>query len=396
MELKSIRIQNFKALQNIHLKNIPRFMVIVGANGAGKSTFFEVFGFLRDALMGNVRQALDSRGRFNEVVSRGHENESILIELQIQLDISGTSRLVTYHLEIGQEDGKALVLREFLRYKRGASGAPYYFLDFHRGKGFAITNESDFQSTGTDLGREEQQLESADILAIKGLGQFQRFKAANALRQLLENWHVSDFHISAARGRKESSGESEHLSISGDNLSRVAYYLYENHKDVFQRILDRITRRVPGVSGVSPELTPDGFLILRFKDGSFSSPFLDRYVSDGTIKMFAYLVLLNDPKPHPLLCIEEPENQLYPTLMKELVEEFREYAHRGGQVMVSTHSPDLLNATRLNEVYWLVKDRGHSTLRRAQDDAQIKTYMENGDKMGYLWKQGFFEGASPR
>lgn len=396
MELKSIRIQNFKALQNIHLKNIPRFMVIVGANGAGKSTFFEVFGFLRDALMGNVRQALDSRGRFNEVVSRGHENEPILIELQIQLDISGTSRLVTYHLEIGQEDGKALVLREFLRYKRGASGAPYYFLDFQRGKGFAISNESDFQSTGTDLGREEQELESADILAIKGLGQFQRFKAANALRQLLENWHVSDFHISAARGRKENSGESEHLSISGDNLSRVAYYLYENHKDVFQRILDRITRRVPGVSGVSPELTPDGFLILRFQDGSFSSPFLDRYVSDGTIKMFAYLVLLNDPKPHPLLCIEEPENQLYPTLMSELVEEFREYAHRGGQVMVSTHSPDLLNATRLGEVYWLVKDKGHSTLLRAQDNAQIKTYMENGDKMGYLWKQGFFEGASPR
>lgn len=396
MELKSIRIQNFKALQSIHLKNIPRFMVIVGANGAGKSTFFEVFGFLRDALMGNVRQALDSRGRFNEVVSRGHENEPILIELQIQLDISGTSRLVTYHLEIGQQDGRALVLREFLRYKRGASGAPYYFLDFHRGNGFAITNESDFQSTGTELGREEQQLESADILAIKGLGQFQRFKAANALRQLLENWHVSDINISAARGRKESSGESEHLSISGDNLSRVAYYLYENHKDVFQRILDRITRRVPGVSGVSPELTPDGFLILRFHDGSFSSPFLDRYVSDGTIKMFAYLVLLNDPKPHPLLCIEEPENQLYPTLMSELVEEFREYAHRGGQVMVSTHSPDLLNATRLGEVYWLVKDRGHSILLRAQDNAQIKTYMENGDKMGYLWKQGFFEGASPR
>lgn len=395
MELKSIRIQNFKALQNLHVKNIPRFMVIVGANGTGKSTFFEVFGFLRDALTSNVRQALDSRGRFNEVVTRGHENESILIELQIQLEIAGTSRLVTYHLEIGQEEGKALVLREFLRYKRGASGAPYYFLDFHRGQGFAITNEADFQSTDTDLGREEQQLESPDILAIKGLGQFQRFKAANALRQLLENWHVSDFHISAARGRKEVSGESEHLSISGDNLSRVAYYLYENHRNIFDRILQRMIRRVPGIAGVVPDLTADGYLILRFQDGSFSTPFLDRYVSDGTIKMFAYLVLLNDPKPHPLLCIEEPENQLYPTLMAELVEEFREYAKLGGQVMVSTHSPDLLNAARLEEVYWLVKKQGHSTLYRAMENQQIKAYMEDGDKMGYLWKQGFFDGASP-
>jgi predicted ATPase len=111
--------------------------------------------------------------------------------------------------------------------------------------------------------------------------------------------------------------------------------------------------------------------------------------------MFAYLVLLHDPKPHPLLCIEEPENQLYPTLMSELAEEFRDYAHRGGQVMVSTHSPDLLNAVRLEEVLWLVKKDGLSEIRRAQDDAQVRLYMEQGDKMGYLWKQGFFTGVDP-
>ena len=59
--------------------------------------------------------------------------------------------------------------------------------------------------------------------------------------------------------------------------------------------------------------------------------------------MFAYLVLLYDPKPHPLLAVEEPENQLYPELLYELIEEFRAYALRGGQVFVSTHSPDFLN-----------------------------------------------------
>jgi predicted ATPase len=187
----------------------------------------------------------------------------------------------------------------------------------------------------------------------------------------------------------------EHLSETGDNLPRVAQYLYESHRDVFNEILTRMSQRVPGISGVEPELTQDGYLILRFRDGTFKTPFLDRYVSDGTIKMFAYLVLLHDPKPHPLLCIEEPENQLYPTLMSELAEEFRDYSRRGGQVMVSTHSPDLLNAIRLEEVYWLVKSGGVSAIRRAADDPQIKRYMDQGDKMGYLWKQGFFTGANP-
>ncbi|HLK65185.1 MAG TPA: AAA family ATPase [Bryobacteraceae bacterium] len=395
MELKSVTIHNFKALQNIHLTDIPNFVVLVGANGSGKSTLFDVFGFLRDALTGNVRQALDARGRFPEVVTRGHENDTILVELQVDLPIAGRSRLVTYHLEIGLENGRPVVKHEFLRYKRGRYGAPFYFLDFHNGSGFAIRNEEDFDKPDEQLQREEQELESPDILAIKGLGQFQRFRAASALRQLLENWHVSDFHISAARGRKEAIGVAEHLSETGENLPRVAQYLYENHRPIFKTILTRMQERVPGISGVEPELTQDGYLILRFRDGTFKTPFLDRYVSDGTIKMFAYLVLLHDPKPHPLLCIEEPENQLYPSLMSELAEEFRDYARRGGQVMVSTHSPDLLNAVRLEEVLWLIKKDGLSEIRRAQDDPQVKRYMEQGDKMGYLWKQGFFTGVDP-
>ncbi len=55
--------------------------------------------------------------------------------------------------------------------------------------------------------------------------------------------------------------------------------------------------------------------LLRFQDGTFKDPFIARYVSDGTIKMVAYLVLLHDPNPHPFLCIEEPENQLSPKLI---------------------------------------------------------------------------------
>jgi predicted ATPase len=395
MKLKSITIRNYKSLQDIHLRDIPSFMVIVGANGTGKSTLFDVFGFLRDALRGNVRQALDARGRFAEVVTRGQEAASILIELQVSMEIAAKERLVTYHLEIGIDGDRPMVFHEFLRYKRGPHGAPFYFLKFEKGSGFAIRNEEKFDVTDEELEREEQKLESPDILAIKGLGQFQRFKAANAVRQLLENWHVSDFHISAARGRKEATGVVEHLTETGENLPRVAQYLHQNHKQVFEKILQRMSHRVPGIKGVEPELTADGYLILRFRDGTFKTPFLDRYVSDGTIKMFAYLVLLYDPSPHPLLCIEEPENQLYPTLMNELAEEFRDYSRRGGQVMVSTHSPDLLNAIRLEEVFWLVKKDGLSQILRARDNKQIKRYMDDGDKMGYLWKQGLFEGADP-
>jgi predicted ATPase len=397
VRIETIRVHNFRSLQDVAMHNIPSFCVVVGANGSGKSTLFDIFGFLKDCLTYNVTRALQSRGGFREVVSRGHTDESIVIELQFRMKITEIERLVTYHLEIAtDEKGKPEIRREILRYKRGRYGAPFRFLDFRYGQGYAISNEEDFGKPDEDLTREVQELDSRDVLAIKGLGQFQRFKAARAFRQLIENWHVSDFHINLARGSKDAASYYEHLSPTGDNLQLVANHLYESHPTIFAQVLEQMKRRVPGIDSVEPEATPDGRLLLKFQDGSFADPFIDRYVSDGTIKMFAYLVQLYDPTPHPLLCVEEPENQLYPTLLAELAEEFRAYADRGGQVFVSTHSPDFLNAVQLDEVFWLAKKNGYADVRRATDDEQITAYMQDGDKMGYLWKQGFFHGADPR
>lgn len=395
MHIESIRLRNFKAFKHIEIDNIPHFCVFVGANGSGKSTLFDVFGFLKDCLTYNVSTALRGRGGFHEMVTRGADSEGITIEIQYRMPITGKDRLVTYILEIEADGSRACIKREILRYKRGQHGSPFHFLDFSYGSGMAVTNEEDFDKTDEELNKEPQTLDSRDILAIKGLGQFQRFKAATALRHLIENWHVSDFHINMARGIKEATGDAEHLSITGDNLQLVAKTLHDDYPEIFTRILDKMRSRVPGITEIATEETKDGRLLLKFSDGAFKDPFIDKFVSDGTIKMFAYLLLLHDPKPHPFLCIEEPENQLYPKLLAELAEEFREYTNRGGQVFVSTHSPDFLNAVDVDEVFWLEKHDGFTTVKRARDDSQIVAYMKAGDKMGYLWKEGLFGQADP-
>ncbi|WP_313083654.1 AAA family ATPase [Pulveribacter sp.] len=394
MQIESIAIKNYRLFRDAKLENIPRLCVLVGANGTGKTTLFDVFSFLKDALSMNVGKALAKRGGYREVVSRGFAHQPIEITLQFRLEITGRERLVTYVLRIALgKDGRPYVEREVLRYKRGAYGAPFRFLDFSAGKGYAITNEEDFSKPDEDLTREEQELDAPDILAIKGLGQFDRFKAASAFRLMIENWHISDFHVSDARPSQED-GFAEHLSTRGDNLPLVANYLFEHDPARFDRVLAAMRRRVPGVSVVEPRQTEDGRLVLRFQDGSFKDPFIARHVSDGTIKMFAYLVLLNDPKPFPLLAVEEPENQLYPELLPELAEEFREYAERGGQVFISTHSPDFLNALTLQEIYCLRKEDGFTTITCAAQSENLRSLFEAGDLPGYLWKQGLFEGLN--
>ncbi len=394
MKIVSIKIKNYRMFKNIHIRDIPPFCVIIGANGTGKSTLFDIFGFLRDALKNNIRQALQIRGGYREIITRGQEQEDIEIELQFRMKILDTERLVTYILIIGQNKNRPVIKREILRYKRGEHGKPFHFLDFQLGQGYAITNEEDFSKPDKELDREEQKLESNDILALKGLGQFQRFKAATAFRSLIENWHVSDFHISEARGSKEIS-YAEHLSPTGDNIATVAQYIYQQYPKIFQQILEKMKQRVPGISSVEAKETEDGRLILRFQDQAFKDPFIDRYVSDGTMKMFAYLILLFDPNPHPLLCVEEPENQLYPTLLKELAEEFAHYSDRGGQVFVSSHSPDFINAVPLASIFWLIKSQGITQIHRATDSEILKNLVAEGDLPGYLWNQGWFKGVAP-
>lgn len=395
MKIESIRLRNFKAFKDVELTDLPNFCVFVGANGTGKSTIFNIFGFLRDAMSSNVTTALIKLGGnrgIHEVRSRGTKGP---IEIELKLRDNSESPLITYFLQIDEEKGKPYVAREVLKYRRGSSGQPWHFLDFSKGKGTAVTNELEKVKDVKDLNREEQVLKSADILAIKGLAQFERFPAVVALGDLIENWHISDFHISKARPEQEA-GYAEHLSREGENLSLVIQYLHDHHQVAFTKILNLLKQRVPGITSVDSKTTEEGRVLLKFQDGSFEDPFLARYVSDGTIKMLAYLTLLYDPAPHPLLCVEEPENQLYPKLLWELAEEFRSYSCRGGQVFVSTHSPDLLNATKVEEVFWLVKKEGYTEVRRASDDPQIVAYMKQGDQMGYLWDQGLLEGADPR
>jgi len=397
MQIESIRLKNFRAFKDVTLRDIPHFCVLVGANGTGKSTLFSVFGFLRDAMTTNLTAALGRLGGSRGLQEVRSRNSSGPIEIELKIRASlwpGKSSLITYELQIDEEKGRPFILREVLKYRRGSKGQPWHFLNFSRGEGEAVTNELDSVTDEKDLKREHQTLKSPDILAIKGLAQFQRFPAVVALGNLIENWHLSDFHISRARPEQEA-GYAEHLSREGENLSLVVEYLYKNHQEIFRKILDRLKARIPGITGVDAKTTEEGRVLLKFQDGAFEDPFLARYVSDGTIKMLAYLVLLYDPAPHPLLCVEEPENQLYPSLLWDLAEEFRAYAMRGGQVFVSSHSPDFLNAVELDEVFWLVKEAGYTQVRRARDDEQVAALMAEGDQMGYLWKQGLLPGANP-
>ena len=146
------------------------------------------------------------------------------------------------------------------------------------------------------------------------------------------------------------------------------------HSDRFRRILDRIAHRIPGINRIDTEVSPDKRLLLRFNDRGFTDPFYAQQMSDGTLKIFAYLLLLEDPTPPPFICIEEPENGLYHKLLEILAEEFR--AHASGrrnspQIFVTTHQPYFVDALTPEET-WIL-EKGQMVFRLPAGPATIQS-----------------------
>ena len=392
-----IKLKNFRAFRSVDLRDIPNFCVFVGENGVGKTTIFNIFQFLKEAMNTNITKALRKLGGakgFQEVRTRGEKGN---IEIEIKFRSFELKKNITYKLSIGEENGKAIIDREILEYRRAGKikqrgGKPWQFLNFLRGKGYAVTNASEKIDDERELKREKYTLEEQDVLAIKGLAQFDKFLAVVEFGKIIENWYISNFHINLARRESQDSGEAEMISYTGDNLFTAADYLYHNHKDIFDKITEKLVQRIPNLKRVETSLTEDNRVLLKFFHKAFEKPILAPYISDGTLRMLAYLILLYHPTAHPLLGIEEPENQLYHSLLEELAEEFRNYADsKGGQVFVSTHSPDFLNALEIGEVFFLSKKKGYTEIIPATKNKQAQKYMDEGDKMGRLWKQGIFD-----
>ena len=391
--IERLKVQNFRALREIEIKNLTPLTVLLGPNGSGKSTVFDVFAFLAECFETGLRRAWEKRGRARELKSRGADGP-VLVEIGYRehLGQTGPSPLITYHLEIDERNNRPIVVCEWLRWKRQdhGRGAPFKFLDYAEGNGLVISGEMPEETDS----RIEVPLSSPDTLAVNTLGQLADNPRIVALRNFIMGWHVSYLSAEDARGQPEA-GPQEQLSKTGDNLANVIQYLSEEHPERLASIFQRLRERVPRIEHVTADPMPDGRLLLQIKDAPFSKPVMARFASDGTLKMLSYLVLLNDPAPPPLIGIEEPENFLHPRLLYGLAEECREAAG-ATQILVTTHSPFFLDALQPQEVRVLWRDeKGYTQCRALRQDERVKAFMEAGAQLGDLWMEGYFGVGDP-
>jgi predicted ATPase len=426
-QIEGFKVRNFRALKDVTIGKLwnqqgapalTPMTAVIGKNGVGKSTLFDAFGFLADALKVGVEEASDLRGRggFERIRTQGQDEP---IEFEVYYREDTDARPITYELAIGLDgSGRPFVLRERLRQRRKKQtrGWPYSFLALNSGTGVAWKGGADGplireDKPGFDLGqlieqiradpeteesRESEVVELDDKrkLGIATLGALRQHPRISAFRRFIEGWYLSYFTPNNARSLP-MAGPQPHLDVEGDNLGNVVQFMEREHRQRFQGILDRIASKIPGIKKIDTERTPDGRLLLRFNDQGFQDPFYAQQMSDGTLKVFAYMLLMEDPSPPPFLCIEEPENGLYHKLLISLAKEFRDHATGGNgtsQVFVTTHQPYFVDALEPEEVWILEKGKdGFSTVRHASDDEIVKAMVAQGLPLGGLWFSDYLD-----
>ncbi len=385
--IESLRVENYRALKQVELDKLTPMTVLLGPNGSGKSTVFDVFNFLSECFQYGLRHAWDRRGRGKELKTRG-ETGPIVFDLKYREQPG--SPIITYHLAIDEGAKGPEVLEEWLQWRRGSHGQPFRFLEFRKGIGRAVSGEL----PDSEDQRKDSTLRSPDLIAVNTLGQLAEHPRVAALREFITDWYVSYLSIDETRKQPEA-GPQERLSKGGDNLPNVIQYLKEQHPERLEQIFSVLRERIPRLDRVDAEPMPDGRLLLQIKDAPFEQPVLSRFASDGTLKMLAYLTLLYDPEPPRFIGIEEPENFLHPRLLPELAEECRAAAEYS-QLLITSHSPFLLNAMQAEEVRVLYRDElGFTKAVRASDIQGVPELIHAGGSLGYLWMEGHFGLGDP-
>lgn len=425
-KIEGFRVKNYRVLRDITLgklwntqnaRSLTPITAVIGKNGVGKSTIFDTFGFLADCLKLGLESACDSRSRggFERIRSQGQEGS---IEFEIYYKEDGNARPITYELAIDiDSSGRPYVKRERLRQRRKGQdrGQPFSFLILNEGRGIAWKGEEvgkkkieeereqlDLLISKIQIGEAEEESKETELvelddkrkLGIATLGSLKQHPRISAFRRFIEGWYLSYFTPDAARSLP-LAGPQKHLNIHGDNLGNVVQFMEREHPKKFKSILEKISGKIPGLNRISTEKSPDGRLLLRFNDRGFQDPFYAQQMSDGTLKVFAYLLLLEDPSPPPFFCIEEPENGLYHKLLETLAQEFRAHAtgQKGGsQVFITTHQPYFVDALEPEEVWVLEKgEDGFSTIKRASEDPLIENLVSEGLPLGGLWYSDYLD-----
>jgi len=334
--ITGVRLKNYKSIEHCSVK-LGSLTFLVGPNGSGKSNFLDALRFVSDGLNTSLEHAIRDRGGVNEVRRRSAGRPTnFVISLGFTLDEAMHG---WYAFRVSARKGGGFSVRHeqcCLKYRIG-SLVMHHFFD--------VTN-------GVVTGLEDPPPALPDRLYLVNAAGRERF---HRVYEALSSMAFYNLNLDVIR-MPQPPGSGERLGRDGMNIASVLALLERDHVDTKQRVEEYLTHIAPGIATVrAKEIGPYETLeFLQNVEGS-SGPwrFPAASMSDGTLLALGVLIALFQRESGPcrdprLVGIEEPEFALHPAAAGLLLDALRE-ASTSKQVVVTSHSPDLLDDKRISE-----------------------------------------------
>ena len=411
--ISKITLENFFSFRHPTTITLnPNVNVVLGINGSGKSNFLKAIQLIYDSIIGNGLEKifLAKWSGFNAVANVNNE-ETDYIKLSVEFDKNAINKITNregfifkanpiYDIQICKLGQSSYYLKEKLYSKSekadGAAprrdGNDFIFMDMENGRGIISTREEG--KVGIQRYPQESKqlsLKSTEPV-LRQISDPERFSPLFTLKRALEDTAVYYyFETTFSSAIRQPSGYSTETKLlpNGQNLITILNNIKNNHSLDYDQIEAAIKKVNPYFKDINFNFIGSKlYLVLR--EQCLKKSISLEHISDGTLRYLLLLSILFNPERGNLICIEEPETNLHPDMTNTISEAIKQ-ASKDTQIIITTHSPLLLNSFDLDDVLIFEKNESNET------EVNIKSHDEYNDwcedfLVGQAWLQGLIGG----
>lgn len=393
--LQSFRLKNFKAVRDSGTIKFSPLTVFIGNNGSGKSSIIEGLEMLHTIATRDLDAAISPWRDFDHILNkamshdlkldlepneRPHKDNPMAFNLQGRL--GDRNRIsVDYTLEVAEDpSGNDLFIKQETLEQKGRNVPK---INFER------------NDTGRVSGKYTVDVEEAvnaelqDGISLLNLSRV-RFPYDIPLRDFIQDWQFVSLvpqTMGNPKRQRRSIGRAK-LEKDGSNIAEYLLEISEKYKDAFTDIISSLQLVLPYSTDLQIAITSEieRSVYPQIAEGNFKVP--GWLLSTGTLRILALLALLRHPEAPPLIIIEEIENGLDPQSINLIVNEIRNAVESGKtQIIITTHSPYLLDLVLLDHIVLVERKDGQPVFRRPADNERLRQWAESFS-LGTLYTSG--------
>lgn len=383
-KINHIKIGGFRRLKNIDLPIRP-LMVLIGANGVGKTSLLDAYSLLSASASGGLNSKLSQFGGVSSVLTR---DKTDCVTLFVDMDVPGYNPL-EYELNLTVKGAGYTISREVLSQTRDIKKHAEAFKHIDSKDGDIRYFDMEKERLAIRPNWEHNPFETSLFQVPK------MFRQPEELRRILGSvtqYHVLDVGPRAPVKLPQQMKPADLPGADGEDLIPFLFYLRESNKDRYDAIEDSLRAAFPNFESLSFPPVAAGMLSMTWKDRNFKKPFFMHELSEGTLRFLWLVSLLQGPGLSTVTMIDEPEVSLHPELLSFLADIMREASQRT-QLIIATHSDRLIRFLEPKEVVVMDSDDDGCTTAQWGDTLDLDEWLKEYS-LDEVWRMGRMGGRS--